>query len=175
MSAGEYLERWQPNIYGLLLLLRGRSHITSAAGGGVSQRLTIADGGGRRGPGTPDFGWRNMWTAPYVYLKFFCCWKFCIKKYSCVCAEKGSGPFDIHCPILTLIICSKEVRTLETLSAPDWNLFHLSKWAVFVVCKSPEYETLVSVFMFFYLLYCQLCEGIVFVGYKGVALRPSVL
>ena len=36
--------------------VRGRSHITSAAGGGVSQRLTIADGGGRRGPGTPDFG-----------------------------------------------------------------------------------------------------------------------
>ena len=33
-------------------------------GGGVSQMLTIADGGGRGGPGTPDFGWRNMWTAP---------------------------------------------------------------------------------------------------------------
>ena len=27
--------------------------------------LTIADEGGRGGPGTPDFGWRNMWTAPY--------------------------------------------------------------------------------------------------------------
>ena len=34
-------------------------------GGGVSQMLTIADEGGRGGPGTPDFGWRNMWTAPY--------------------------------------------------------------------------------------------------------------
>ena len=33
-------------------------------GGGVSQMLTIADGGGRGGPGTPDFSWRNMWTAP---------------------------------------------------------------------------------------------------------------
>ena len=33
-------------------------------GGGVSQMLTIADGGGRGGPGTPDFGWRNMWTNP---------------------------------------------------------------------------------------------------------------
>ena len=29
--------------------------------------LTIADGGGRGGPGTPDFGWRNMWTAPNEY------------------------------------------------------------------------------------------------------------
>ena len=27
--------------------------------------LTIADGGGRGGVGTPVFGWRNMWTAPY--------------------------------------------------------------------------------------------------------------
>ena len=33
-------------------------------GGGVSQMLTIADGGGRGGVGTPVFGWRNMWTAP---------------------------------------------------------------------------------------------------------------
>ena len=26
--------------------------------------LTIADGGGRGGPGTPDFSCRNMWTVP---------------------------------------------------------------------------------------------------------------
>ena len=26
--------------------------------------LTIADGGGRGGPRTPDFGWRYMWRAP---------------------------------------------------------------------------------------------------------------
>ena len=37
---------------------------------GVGQMLTIADGGGGGGPETPDFGWRNMWTAPYWW--FFC-------------------------------------------------------------------------------------------------------
>ena len=26
-------------------------------------------GGG--GPGTPDFGWRNMWTAPFFFFAFF--------------------------------------------------------------------------------------------------------
>ena len=47
----------------------GCSHITSAGrGGGVWQMLTIADGGGRGGPDTPDFGWRNMWTAPNIHL-----------------------------------------------------------------------------------------------------------
>ena len=33
-------------------------------GGGVSQMLTIADERGEGGPGSPDFCWRNMWTAP---------------------------------------------------------------------------------------------------------------
>ena len=31
--------------------------------------LTKADEGGRGGPGTPDFGSRNMWTAPYSLKK----------------------------------------------------------------------------------------------------------
>ena len=31
--------------------------------------LTKADEGGRGGPGTPEFGWRNMWTAPYSLKK----------------------------------------------------------------------------------------------------------
>ena len=30
--------------------------IADEGGGGVSHILTIADGGGRGGPGTPDFG-----------------------------------------------------------------------------------------------------------------------
>ena len=30
--------------------------LTKADEGGVSQMLTIADGGGKGGPGTPDFG-----------------------------------------------------------------------------------------------------------------------
>jgi len=30
--------------------------LLTRGGGGVSQMLTIADGGGRGGPGTPDFG-----------------------------------------------------------------------------------------------------------------------
>ena len=34
-------------------------------GGGVIQKLTIADRGGERGLWTIHFGWRNMWTAPY--------------------------------------------------------------------------------------------------------------
>ena len=29
--------------------------------------LTKPDGGGRGGPETPNFGWRNMWTAPYRF------------------------------------------------------------------------------------------------------------
>ena len=39
------------------------SKIVVLKGPRPSQMLTIADGGG--GSGTPDFGWRNMWTAPY--------------------------------------------------------------------------------------------------------------
>ena len=31
--------------------------------------LTKADEGGRGGPGTPDFDWRHMWTAPYSLKK----------------------------------------------------------------------------------------------------------
>ena len=49
-------------------------------GGGVKQMLTIADEGGKGGQAiaddcwrgeegglkTPEIGWRNIWTAPYV-------------------------------------------------------------------------------------------------------------
>ena len=34
--------------------------------------LTIADGGGRGGVGTPVFGWRNLWTAPYQLVSSWC-------------------------------------------------------------------------------------------------------
>ena len=48
----------------------------------VGQMLTKTDGGGRGGPGTPDFGWRNMWTAPNrIALRGCGCWFLIINQH----------------------------------------------------------------------------------------------
>ena len=41
-------------------------------GGIFCQKLTEADKGGGRGQNWPNFGWRHLWTIPYVYTFSSC-------------------------------------------------------------------------------------------------------
>ena len=140
-----------------IVVQKGRRANTDEGGGGLSQMLTIADGGGRGGPGIPDFGWRNMWTAPNWRSKGL---QFQKKSFIYILKVKTESSNRVNVFCLNLCFCLTFFNIWRWVILSDLRNRFIN--IIVIVIKSNSFCNFQFVFDFsaFYnvLLFWQLCD-----------------